>query len=46
MTEAEWLKSSDSRLLLVYLEGKATHRKARLFGCGLARSLPVLTSLC
>jgi hypothetical protein len=39
MTEAEWLACTDPRLLLVFLEGQASDRKARLFACGLARSL-------
>jgi hypothetical protein len=39
MTEAEWLTCTDPRLLLVYLEGKTSDRNARLFACGLARSL-------
>jgi len=39
MTEAEWESCSDPRLLLVFLEGKASGRKARLYACGLGRSL-------
>jgi hypothetical protein len=38
-TESEWLACANPRELLVYLEGEASDRKARLFGCGLARSL-------
>lgn len=39
MTEVEWLACRDARLSLVFLEGKASKRKARLFACGLGRSL-------
>jgi hypothetical protein len=39
MTESEWVACTDSRLLLVFLEGQASDRKARLFACGLGRSL-------
>ena len=39
MTEKEWLECTDPRLQLVFLEGKASDRKARLFACGIARSL-------
>lgn len=39
MTAAQWLASADPRELLVYLEGEASQRKARMFACGLARSL-------
>jgi hypothetical protein len=33
MTEAEWLQSADVVAMLKSLEGKATDRKLRLFGC-------------
>lgn len=39
MNEAEWLARADTRLQLVFLEGKATGRKARLFACGVGRCL-------
>jgi hypothetical protein len=39
VTEAEWLACPDPRLSLVFLEGKASERKARLFACGVGRSL-------
>jgi hypothetical protein len=39
MTEAEWLACTDPRSQLVFLEGKASDRKARLFACGVGRSL-------
>jgi hypothetical protein len=39
MTEAEWLACTDPRLQLVFLEGKATDRKARLFACGVGRCM-------
>lgn len=39
MTEAEWDACTDPRLALVFLEPKTSDRKARLFACGLGRSL-------
>jgi hypothetical protein len=33
MTEADWLNSSDPKLMLDYLRGKTTDRKLRLFAC-------------
>ena len=39
MTEQEWLKCSDPKLLLAFLECKVSNRKLRLFACGIARSL-------
>jgi hypothetical protein len=39
MTEAEWLACPDPLLSLVFLEGRASERKARLFACGLGRFL-------
>jgi hypothetical protein len=39
VTEAEWLACNDPRLQLVYLEGKASERKARLLACGVGRCL-------
>jgi hypothetical protein len=35
MDEAEWLACEDPRLMLEFLEGKASDRKLLLFGCGL-----------
>ncbi len=39
MTEAEWLAATDPRLSLVFIEGKSSPRKARLFACAVGRSL-------
>jgi hypothetical protein len=43
VTEAEWMVCADPRLQLVFLQGKASDRKARLFACGVLRfRLPFL----
>jgi hypothetical protein len=39
MTEAEWLACADPRLQLIFLERRATDRKARLFACGVGRCI-------
>lgn len=39
MTEDEWLGSADLRPMLKDLDGKATDRKLRLFGCGCCRRI-------
>jgi hypothetical protein len=39
MTEAEWQKCLDPCLSLVFIEGKSSSRKARLFACAIGRSL-------
>jgi hypothetical protein len=37
MTESEWLGGADPRPMLVFLKGKASDRKLRLFGCSCCR---------
>ncbi len=37
MTEVDWLSATDPKLMLAYLEGKASDRKSRLFACGYLR---------
>jgi hypothetical protein len=39
MTEAEWLACADPPKMLEFLRGKASHRKLRLFACGVCRQL-------
>ena len=39
MTEAEWAKCPDPRLMLIHLEQIASDRKARLFACAVGRLL-------
>ena len=39
MTEAQWLKATDVRSLLILQEARSSDRKARLFACGLGRRL-------
>ena len=46
MTEAQWLGCPDPRPMLLYLKGKATRRKLRLFACAMSRrSLHLLAGL-
>lgn len=45
MTEAEWLDSDNSPLMLEYLHDRVSDRKLRLFACACARRLwPLLTN--
>src|SRR5262245_65206600 len=37
MTEAEWLACQDPTLMLVWLRGRVSERKARLHGCACCR---------
>jgi hypothetical protein len=39
MNNEEWLKCTDPQSMLVFLEGRASARKARLYACGVGRSL-------
>jgi hypothetical protein len=39
MTEAEWLECFDPQKMLHYLNGRATDRQLRLFGCACCRSV-------
>lgn len=39
MPEEQWCACTDPRLQLVFLEGRASERKARLFACGVGRAL-------
>ena len=39
MTEAEWLASADPKLMLMFLRGRASDRKLRLFGFACVRRL-------
>src|SRR5262245_45895274 len=39
MTEAEWLAATDPKLMLEFLQDKASDRKLRLFGCACCRAV-------
>src|SRR4051794_8201086 len=39
MTEQEWLTATDPRDAILFLEGKVSERKLRLFGCACCRHI-------